>query len=233
MTEEQKPIVAYKGFDANWKCRDFQYAPGQSYEHQGAAIACESGFHACEYPLDVFSYYPPGSSRFAEVKQSGVLNRHNGDSKVASTKITISTEVNFAGLIKAAIEYTRKRCSPIDPASSASSTGDQGAASSTGYQGAASSTGDQGAASSTGDQGAASSTGTRGAASAMGKNSVAMASGYAGMAKACTGSAITLCYRDDDYNLIHIRSSMVGQNGIEADTFYVLDKDGNFAQVPA
>ena len=87
---EQAPIVAYKGFGLDWKCRDHQYAVGGVYEHTGAAIACKSGFHACEYPLDVFNYYAPAGSRFAIVEQSGELSRHDGDSKVASSKIKIT-----------------------------------------------------------------------------------------------------------------------------------------------
>ena len=142
----EKVITTFKGFDANWKCRDFQYAIGGSYEHPGEAKACSSGFHACEYPLDVFSYYPPASNRFAVVEQAGELSRHGDDSKVSSSKITIKAEINFAGLIKAAIEYTTSRCKSIDPESPASATGDQGAASATGYRGAASATGCEGRA---------------------------------------------------------------------------------------
>jgi hypothetical protein len=37
-------------------------------------------------------------------------------------------------------------------------------------------------------------------------------------------------YLDDDFNLIHIRASKVGENGIEPGIAYTLDADGNFAQ---
>ena len=225
-------IVAYKGFTADWKCRDYQYAVGRSYTHDGVAVACESGFHACEYPLDVFAYYPPAGSRFALVEQSGELSRHSGDSKVASSKIAIKAEINFAGIIKAAIEYTTSRCKPVDIASPASATGDQGAASATGYHGAASATGYQGAASATGYQGAASATGHQGAASATGHQGAASATGTLGRAMGVDGNAIFLVFRDDNYNnIIHAKAAIVGRDGIKPGVFYTLSEDGEFVEV--
>ncbi|EQD37899.1 hypothetical protein B1A_17333, partial [mine drainage metagenome] len=55
-------VVSYKGFDAQLKCRDFQYAVGETYTHAGAVEPCRSWFHGCEYPLDVFAYYEPAGS---------------------------------------------------------------------------------------------------------------------------------------------------------------------------
>ncbi|WP_275628982.1 hypothetical protein [Pseudomonas sp. 273] len=182
-TEAAEEIVtAYKGFKQDLTCRGYQFEIGGTYKHEGDVEACASGFHACEYPLDVLGYYHPVGSRFALVEQSGDLSRHDGDSKVASRKISIKAELTIAGLVKAAIEYTTSRCTPVDPESPASSTGDYGAASSTGDQGAASSTGDYGAASSTGYQGAASSTGYQGAASSTGDQGAASSTGYQGAA---------------------------------------------------
>jgi hypothetical protein len=183
-------IITYKGFNADWTCRGFQYEVGQTYTHDGNVEACSSGFHACEHPLDVFLYYAPAGSKFAQVEQSGTLARHDSDSKVASSSIRIVAELNIAGLIKAAVDYTFSRAKPEEGASAtgyrgaASATGSQGAASATGYLGAASATGDQGAASATGDRGAASATGYRGAASATGYLGAASATGDRGAASA-------------------------------------------------
>ena len=242
-------MTAYKAFDKDLKCRGFQYEVGQTYTHDGAVKACESGFHACEHPLNVFDYYAPASSRFAVVEQSGDLSRHDGDSKIASSKITIKAEIGIADMVKAAIEYTASRCKPIDTDSPASSTGDHGAASSTGYHGAASSTGDhgaasstgnrgaasstgyQGAASSTGDRGAASSTGYQGAASSTGDAGVAMASGFGGRAMGADGNALFLVFRADDGSIKHAQAAIVGQGGIKAGIWYSLDADGNFVEV--
>ena len=232
-------VISYKGFDKDWKCRDFQYKVGETFTHDGSVKACESGFHACEYPLDVFGYYPPSGARFAVVEQSGELSRHNDDSKVASKSISIMAEISIAGLVEAAIEYTSRRCKPIDPESPASATGDQGAASATGDQGAASATGTQGAASATGTQGAASATGYKGAASATGykgaasatgKASVAAATGLNGSAKGESGCAIVLVCRGVDGKIIHIRASKVGENGVKPGVWYSLDENGEFME---
>lgn len=139
-------VTSYNGFDQDFACHPsggerVQYAVGGIYEISGEIEVCRRGFHACEYPLDVFRYYAPGGSRFAVVEQSGVLARHDEDSKVASSRLTVKAEITLAGIIKAAIEYTFQRAKPVDPESPASATGDQGAASATGYQGAAMSSG--------------------------------------------------------------------------------------------
>ena len=44
-------MKCYKGFDKDLKCRDFQYEIGKEYEEERAEI-CDTGFHACENPLD-------------------------------------------------------------------------------------------------------------------------------------------------------------------------------------
>ncbi len=205
-------VTAYKGFDKDLACHPdggerVQYAIGETVEIDGDVAACKRGFHACEYPLDVFGYYPPAGSRYAVVEQSGKVARHTGDSKLASSKLTVKAELTLAGIIKAAIEYTFSRATPVDPTSPASATGDQGAASATGYRGAASATGDQGAASATGDQGAA------------------MAAGYGGRVHGKDGNALFLVERNDDYEIIAVWAGIAGRDGIKPDTWYVL-RDG-------
>ena len=137
----------YKGMNKDMTCLGFQYEVGKEYETDKAE-ACKCGFHACEYPLDVFNYYPPAGSRFFEVEQSGEVRKNDDDSKVASTKIKIGAELSISGLVKAAVEFTKERCTQGE---GEKATGDYGAASATGDQGAASATGYQGAASATGD----------------------------------------------------------------------------------
>ena len=121
-------MKAYKGFDKDLRCRGFQYEIGKEYEEDGAK-ACEKGFHACEVPLDVFSYYPPAGSRYCEVEQEGEISKGGDDSKVASSKIKIGAEIGIAGLVKAQIEWVRERATQEN---SEHATGTRGAASATG-----------------------------------------------------------------------------------------------------
>ena len=139
----EEVIKSFKGFKPDMTCKGFQYKEGESYE-EDTAILCKKGFHACEYPLDCFRYYNPAESVFHEVEQSGKIDR-DGDTKTASTKIKIGAEINIAGMVKAAIEYTVKRANK-----ETGSDKNYGASSATGYKGASSATGDYGASSATG-----------------------------------------------------------------------------------
>jgi hypothetical protein len=173
-------MKGYKGFNKDLKCRDKQYAIGETFEEESAGL-CKKGMHFCEYPLDCFKYYPPAENRFAEIEAEGVSNELQEDSKRTAKKITVKGELPLKGIIEAAIKFTFDRAVWGD---ADKATGDQGVASATGYQGAASATGSQGAASAAGDRGAASATGDRGAASATGYQGAASATGYQGAASA-------------------------------------------------
>nr|SAY43466.1 Uncharacterised protein [Serratia marcescens] len=115
--------------------------------------------------------------------------------------------------------------------SAASNTGDYSAASNTGDRSAASNTGDYSAASNTGYQSAASNTGDYSAAEVSGSHSVAAAFGIEGKARASENSALVLCYRNEEGELIHIRASKVGENGIKPNTWYTLNENGQFEEI--
>ncbi|MCH5485765.1 hypothetical protein L4A43_29540 [Salmonella enterica subsp. diarizonae serovar 16:z10:e,n,x,z15] len=224
-----KEIVTFKGFNKDLKCRDFQFEIGKTFHHDGKVEACGSGFHACECPFDVFSYYPPAESRYAETISFGVTDRkEEGDTKIASASITIKAELTLPQFIQRGIEWI---WSKIDKSLEQQiMTGDWSAATNTGYQSAATNTGYQSAATNTGDWSAATNTGDRSAAEVSGSQSVAASLGIEGKARASEGGAIVLCYRDEDGELIHIRASKVGENGIMPDTWYQLDEDGEFVE---
>lgn len=221
----EEVVTAYKGFKQDLTCRGYQFEIGGTYKHEGEVEACASGFHSCEYPLDVFGYYAPGESRFAIVKASGQLSRHDDDSKIASATLVVEAEISMPTMISRAIDWIMAR---LDSSVEQTVVGDT--ASNTGYQSAASNTGNRSAASNTGDYSAASNTGYQSAAEVSGKESVAASLGIEGRARASAGSAIVLCHRDDEGRLIHIRASKVGENGVEPDTWYQLNAEGEFVE---
>ena len=229
----EKKIIAYKGFDKNLKCRDFQYEIGKEYIHKGNVEPCESGFHACQYPLDVFQYYNPAESRFAEVEASGEIVPH--EDKICCEKIKIKTELTLGALIQAAVKFTfdrvkwTKKNHVEKEKEAASATGDYSAASATGFRGAASATGDYSAASATGNCGAASATGDYSAASATGAESVACGLGFACKAKGGKGCWLVLAERNDDWDILDVKAAKVDGKKIKADTYYIL-KNGEFEE---
>ena len=230
-------VIAYKGFDSALKCRDFQYEVGKTYTHDGEVKACNSGFHACENPLDVFSYYAPAQSRFALVELGGELSSESGgDTKVASGRIAVKAELRIPEVVTAAIAWITALTKPEGSnhatgyQSASSATGYGSASSATGYGSASSATGDRSASSATGDRSASSATGYQSASSATGYGSVAMSIGYQSRSSAGEGGAIVCVYRDSDFNLVHIRASKVGDNGIKPDTFYTLNASGEFVE---
>ncbi|EDW2567565.1 hypothetical protein XL43_002228 [Salmonella enterica subsp. enterica serovar Ohio] len=278
-----KEIVTFKGFNKDLKCRGFQFAIGETFHHDGKVEACGSGFHACECPFDVFSYYPPAESRYAETISFGITDsEEGGDTKIASSSITIKDELTLPQFIQRGIEWIWSKidksleqqimCGDCSAAtntgswsaatntgnrsaatntgnrsaatntgdwsaatntgswSAATNTGNRSAATNTGYQSAATNTGNRSAATNTGDRSAATNTGYQSAAEVSGSQSVAASLGIEGKARASEGGAIVLCYRDEDGELIHIRASKVGENGIMPNTWYQLDKDGEFVE---
>ena len=98
---------AYKGFNKDMTCRGFQYEEGKTYETDKAKL-CAEGFHACENPLDCFSYYKPGTSVYREVEIEDNGERNTDDSKVVGKKITIGAELSVAQICKLHFEYTKE-----------------------------------------------------------------------------------------------------------------------------
>jgi len=251
----KEEIIAYKGFNKDWTCRGFQYEVGKEFLHDGEVKSCNSGFHSCEYPLDVFNYYNPSESAFAIVKASGEIHRDNSDTKLASAKLSIVAEIKIPELISEAIKWITGNCivddnnhatgnrsassatgyqsasSATGNQSASSATGDQSASSATGNQSASSATGYQSASSATGYQSASSATGDQSASSATGKSSIAMASGREGRAMAALGCAIVLCVYNDDGDMVHVKSAIAGQGEVEPDTWYTLSQDGAFVKI--
>ena len=88
---------AYKAFNADLTCCNFQYEEGKTYEIDGEPELCKQGFHACLSLTDVFSYYYGNLGKeivVHEVELEGVSDeRHEFDSKVVAKKIKIGKRI--------------------------------------------------------------------------------------------------------------------------------------------
>ena len=178
---------AFKGFNKDLTCRGYQYEEGKEF-HTERAECCDTGFHACEYPLDCFGYYDPAHSVFHEVELSGEMDKSRDNTKVCATDIKIGARLSIAGLVKMAIDFTmskvNKEAGSDERHGFASATGNYGASSATGDYGASSATGNYGASSATGNYGASSATGDYGASSATGNCGASSATGNCGASSA-------------------------------------------------
>lgn len=213
--DNENLIHAYKGFDKDLKCRNIQYEVGKDYEQDGNIKCCEKGFHACEFPYDVFSYYAPGkNSRYCTVTQSGKMDKKDGDSKVASSKIHIETEIGLGGIIKAGVKLIFDKVNWKDKKES-----------NTGNYSAATNTGDRSAATNTGNQSVAVSMGGYSTAKVSGKDSVAVVTGRDSKAAGALGDWIVLTERYDwkwDYQIKDVKAFKVDGEKIQPNTFYKL-----------
>ena len=108
----EKVITSYKAFDKNMQCRNFQYEVGKEYEMDGEIKCCNRGFHACKSPMEVWDYYDMLNSRYAEVEQSGKIDKEGNSTKVCSSHIKIKAELKLADIIKVGVEWLKDVTSP-------------------------------------------------------------------------------------------------------------------------
>lgn len=203
---------AFKGFNKDLTCRGYQYEEGKEF-HTERAECCDTGFHACEYPLDCFGYYDPAHSVFHEVELSGEMDKSGDNTKVCATDIKIGARLSIAGLVKMAIDFTMSKVNKE-----------------------AGSDERHGFASATGNCGASSATGYKGASSVSDPTGVAVAWGHEARAKGCKGSHLILSdwkyvgarYSDGDYMDPYDKESweltgakmVVDGEKIKEDTYY-------------
>ena len=242
-------IKAYKAFGLDWKCMGFQFEVGQTYKHQGDVSLCNSGFHACEAPLDVLSYYPL-ASKFAEVELDDVSEQRERDTKLVGALISIKSELTIQTMIEAHVSWVSKQAgaqvasgnsstaASSGDYSTAASSGDYSTAASSGNSSTAASSGNSSTAASSGYSSKAASSGYYSTAASSGDYSTAASSGYrtiamvaglGGQAKAGRHGAIALAWKDGAQ--IRIAVGIVGESGILPDTFYKCGRNGQLEEV--
>ena len=211
-------MKAYKGFNKDMTCRDFQFEEGKSYEHEGNVKVCESGFHACERPLNCFDYYSPASSVYHEVEADGDISKSDDDTKIAAKKIKIGARLDIAGLVQAQFEYVKEHTTTDHTDPKTANAGNYGAANA----------GDCGAA----NAGACGAAISRGSAS-VGSGGIAVARGderNQNKVKGGIGAILVIALEPiDTTDIIEWKAVVVDGVKIKADTWYCL-KDGELVE---
>ena len=209
-------IITYKGFDKDFKCRGFQYEVGNTYETDDDIACCNRGFHACESPMEVFDYYDMLTSRFAEVEQSGKIDKEAASTKTCSSRIKIKAELKLADIINLGVEWLKEITSPSKI--EANNTSNDG---------------DSAQIGSSGDYAKIGSSGDSAKIGSSGQDSVIMCAGHDSKAKAAIGSWITLAEWkriEDVWKPICVKTEQVDGKRIKADAYYRLI-DGKFEEV--
>ena len=252
----EKVITSYKAFDKNMQCRGFQYEVGKEYEMDGEIECCNRGFHACKSPIEVWNYYDMLNSRYAEVEQSGKIEKEENSTKVCSSHIKIKAELKLADIINIGVEWLKDITSPSkvkadgvlndngDRRKQIGSSGDSAKIGSSGYSAKIGSSGYSAKIGSSGDSAKIGSSGYYAKIGSSGyyakidstgEDSVIMCAGNSSRAKAKVGSWITLTEWKWSYEKkrdvpVCVKTEYVDGDNIKADTWYQL-KNRKFVEV--
>ena len=243
----EKVITSYKAFDKNMQCRGFQYEVGKEYEMDGEIECCNRGFHACKSPIEVWNYYDMLNSRYAEVEQSGKIEKEENSTKVCSSHIKIKAELKLADIINIGVEWLKDITSPSkvkadgvlndngDRRKQIGSSGDSAKIGSSGYSAKIGSSGNSAQIGSSGDSAKIGSSGDYAKIDSTGEDSVIMCAGNSSRAKAKVGSWITLTEWKWSYEKkrdvpVCVKTEYVDGDNIKADTWYQL-KNRKFVEV--
>ena len=204
-------ITSYKAFDKNMQCRGFQYEVGKEYEMDGEIKCCNRGFHACKSPMEVWDYYDMLNSRYAEVEQSGKIEKEENSTKVCSSRIKIKAELKLADIINIGVEWLKDITSP-------SKVKADGVLNDNGNR-----------------RKQIGSSGNYAQIGSTGEDSVIMCAGNSSIAKAKVGSWITLAewkWSDEKKRdvPVYVKTEYVDGENIKADTWYQL-KNRKFVEV--
>ena len=92
---------AYKAFNSDLTCKDFQYEVGKEYHHKGKLELCESGFHACPKLTDCFYFYPfnKTKTRVAEVLVWGKVKYEDAGVKLCASNIKVVRELAWSEVL--------------------------------------------------------------------------------------------------------------------------------------
>ena len=201
-------MKGYKGFSKGLVCRGKQYSENTVFEEENAKI-CNSGMHFCENPFDVLNYYPlldaEGThNEFAEVEALADV-KTDDNKKFCTTKLKIGAKLDFAGFVKACIDFVYEKATKDMPDAAS------------------------------GDNSKLAASGDNSKLAASGADSVVAGIGIDNIAKASKGNWITLAeweWSDEKerYIPVCVKTEFVDGERIKEDTFYAL-RAGEFCEV--
>ena len=225
-------MKAFKGFNRDMTCRGFQYEEGGKYETDKAKV-CDTGFHACENPLDCLTYYKLNDSVYHEVEMGGEIDkRRDGDSKIASTKITIGAKLSIAGIVKGAIDFVMSKvkatagyavhAATAGDAAHAVTAGDEARAATAGDEAHAATAGYAAHAATAGRFANAATAGDEAHAEVQDCDAMAVVCGRNCKAKGGVGSWLVLTERDNERHILGVKAIKIDGKKYKSDTWYTL-----------
>jgi len=179
--------------------------------------ACTDGYR---WFLEKF----PQGGEFAEVYSALQLDKKYEDSSWLVDKVF--SELDAPAKVQQTILISGADKSKIEKL-----VADGAEGTTTGEGANAATTGEGANAATTGNWANAATTGNCANAATTGEHAVAAAFGIEAKAKASAGGAIVLVHRNHRGDLLQIRTSKVGENGIKPDVFYTLSAAGEFVEV--
>lgn len=97
-------MIAYKAFNKNLTCRNYQFKMGLNVTEKAKAVAY--GFHCAENPLDCLSYYGNmNSADYYIVNAGGDVDEDGHDTKIACTELTIIKKLTLEEFVLHALAY--------------------------------------------------------------------------------------------------------------------------------
>ena len=240
-------LNGYKAFEPGMICKGKQYEENTDYEEAGGEICGKGMMHYCVNPFDVLNFYPLVNengeiSDFATVR--ALDNPVSGDNgKFATKKLHIGVKLGLPGFVKACIDYLKEETIGKAPSATLNSgnsaqIGSSGNFAQIGSSGNFAKIGSSGNSAQIGSSGDAAKIGSSGnfaKIESTGEDSVICCAGRNSVAKAKTGSWITLAEWEYSKNKNRcvpkcVKTEYVDGERIKADTWYKLI-DGEFTEV--
>lgn len=98
-------MYAFKGFNKDLKCRDYQFEMGIKAVTEDANCV-KNGFHCAENPLTCFVYYPNvRKSIYCLVEITGDMDEDDADDKISCTELTPLKRLSVEELLLEGAKY--------------------------------------------------------------------------------------------------------------------------------